>query len=116
MEKLYYSIAEVSVLLKENASTLRFWEKEFTQLRPKVSARGVRQYTEADIELLRRICFLLREQDLTIEGAKKRIKVKDETMDVRIKDIEKLQKVRNELMAIRRDINSNETTQEDIIL
>ena len=59
MEKVYYSIAEVSELLKENASTLRFWEKEFTQLRPKVSARGVRQYTNADIDLLRRNCFLL---------------------------------------------------------
>ena len=42
MEKLYYSISEVSEILGVTQSNLRFWEKEFKQLKPKRNAKGTR--------------------------------------------------------------------------
>ena len=45
--KLYYSISEVARMFDVNESLLRFWEKEFPQLRPKKGGRGIRQYRNA---------------------------------------------------------------------
>ena len=58
--RLYYSIKEVSEMLDVNITTLRFWEKEFPQLKPKVTAAKVRQYSEKDIALLRTIRSLVK--------------------------------------------------------
>ena len=45
LDKLYYSIGEVSELLQINASNIRYWEKEFPKLKPKKSTRGNRKFT-----------------------------------------------------------------------
>jgi DNA-binding transcriptional MerR regulator len=54
-----------------NASLLRFWEKEFKQIQPKTNARGKRSYRKKDIEVIRSIYVLVKEQGFTLEGAKK---------------------------------------------
>ena len=54
-----------------NASLLRFWEKEFKQIQPKTNARGKRFYRKKDIEVIRSIYVLVKEQGFTLEGAKK---------------------------------------------
>ena len=54
-----------------NASLLRFWEKEFKQIQPKTNARGKRSYSQKDIEVIRSIYVLVKEQGFTLEGAKK---------------------------------------------
>ena len=51
-KKLYYSISEVAELLGEPQSVLRFWETEFSELHPVKNKRGVRSYTEHDINIL----------------------------------------------------------------
>lgn len=61
-------------MLGENSSTLRFWEKEFSWLRPVKNGRGDRRYVEGDIELLRRIQFLTREAGYTIDGAREQLR------------------------------------------
>ncbi len=71
MKKRIYRIGEAARLLDLEGYVLRFWETEFSQLRPVRTAKGQRIYSEADIALLRRIRFLLHEQGLTIEGARK---------------------------------------------
>ncbi len=48
--KLYYSIAEVADMFGVNASLLRFWEKEFPQISPRTTGRGIRQYRKEDVE------------------------------------------------------------------
>ena len=53
--KLYYSIKEVAEEVGVNESTLRYWEKEFPFLKPKVTSNKVRQYTEKDIEQASRL-------------------------------------------------------------
>ena len=59
--KLYYSIKEASQILDISESNLRFWEKEFPEVAPKKSSRGIRQYAEKDIEQLRLIKRLVKE-------------------------------------------------------
>ena len=61
--------------------TLRFWETKFKQLKPTILAGGRRYYTSKDIKVVRMIYFLLKEQGMTINGAKK-------AMNENLKDIE----------------------------
>ena len=56
--KLYYSIGEVADMFGVNTSLLRFWEKEFPQVKPVRNAGGSRFYTPANVETLRMIYFL----------------------------------------------------------
>ena len=70
MSKVYYSIKEVAEMLGVRNSVLRFWEKEFKEVKPKRSKGGRRFYKEGDIALLKKIKKLLYEEGLTIKGAK----------------------------------------------
>ena len=56
---------------KAKTYILRFWEKEFPQLRPKLRAKGRRYYTPENVKLLKKIQYLLKDKGLTIKGAKK---------------------------------------------
>ena len=58
-------------MLGVNASLLRFWEQEFKQIQPKTNARGKRSYKAKDIEIIRAIYVLVKEQGFTLDGAKK---------------------------------------------
>ena len=74
--KLYYSIAEVSELVGEPQSVLRFWEKEFPSLQPTKNKRGVRSYTTHDVEIVKRIHYLTRECGYTLEGVREQLRVR----------------------------------------
>jgi len=56
---------------KAKTYILRFWEKEFPQLKPKLRAKGRRYYTVENVKLLKKIQYLLKDKGLTIKGAKK---------------------------------------------
>lgn len=71
--KLYYSISEVSEMTDLEPSVLRYWESEFSQLRPKKSRAGNRMYRDKDINLILEIKRLTRDEGYTIAGAKKKI-------------------------------------------
>ncbi|MCD4650269.1 MAG: MerR family transcriptional regulator [Candidatus Cloacimonetes bacterium] len=71
--KYYYTIGEVCNLLNLKPHIIRYWEKEFRQLRPRKTRGGNRKYTQEDIELIRRIQDMLHDQRYTIEGAKTRL-------------------------------------------
>lgn len=73
MGKLYYSISEVSKLIDEEQHILRYWEKEFKQLNPKKNSAGNRKYTKNDIDIIRKIKILLRDEKLSLKGAKEKI-------------------------------------------
>ena len=80
-EKAYKSIGEVAKLLnlvsqktgKLNTHTIRFWEKEFRQIRPKIFSGKRRYYDNKTIEILKKIKFLLKEKGMTINGVKKHL-------------------------------------------
>ena len=78
-EDAYKSIGEVAKILnlvnKKNGSlnthTIRFWEKQFRNINPKILAGRRRYYDQKSIEVLKKIKFLLKNQGMTINGAKK---------------------------------------------
>jgi DNA-binding transcriptional MerR regulator len=105
MKKLYYSIAEVSKMLDINASNLRYWEKEFHQLKPKRNAKGTRFYTQEDIDVVKQIMVLVHNQNLTLEGARQKLSQKKDHVAKQQEIIERLQRVRAELKGIGRALN-----------
>ena len=78
----YKTIGEVAKILnlinKRNGSpnthTLRFWEKEFKNISPKIFSGRRRYYDKSSIELLKKIKFLLKNQGMTIKGVKKALR------------------------------------------
>ena len=76
--KRYFTIGEVSELCGVKPHVLRYWEQEFTQLKP-VKRRGNRRYYQHhEVLLIRRIRELLYEQGFTISGARNRLDVRGE--------------------------------------
>ncbi len=73
MQKLYYSISEVCNLVDEEQHILRYWEKEFSQLKPRKNRGGNRIYSSKDIQLIFIIKKLLREDKLSLKGAKEKL-------------------------------------------
>ena len=77
--KAYKTIGEVVKILglksrsKQNipTHTIRFWEKEFKQIKPKILSGNRRYYDKKNIDLLKKIKFLLKDQGMTINGVKK---------------------------------------------
>ena len=75
----YKTISEVVKILNLKSKkgdslpthTLRFWEKEFKQIKPKILSGNRRYYDKKNIELLKKIHFLLKDQGMTIKGVKK---------------------------------------------
>ena len=78
-ENAYKTIGEVVKILnlksrsgqKSPTYTIRFWEKKFKQIKPKVLNGNRRYYDNYNIDLLKKIKFLLKDQGMTIEGVKK---------------------------------------------
>jgi DNA-binding transcriptional MerR regulator len=68
--KQYYPISEVANMFNVNISLLRFWEKEFSILKPRKNKKGDRLFRPEDIRNLKLIYFLLKEKKYTIKGAK----------------------------------------------
>lgn len=107
-EEKIYKIGEVARLLGEEIYTLRFWEKEFPQIKPSRSQKGQRAYTEDDVARFRRVQQLLHEIGLTIKGAKRVMEgsaVIDETLPEKaapIPDPEFMHMLKTELLAIRK--------------
>ncbi|PIV88102.1 MAG: MerR family transcriptional regulator, partial [Hydrogenophilales bacterium CG17_big_fil_post_rev_8_21_14_2_50_63_12] len=76
--KRYFTIGEVSELCGVKSHVLRYWEQEFTQLKP-VKRRGNRRYYQHhEVMLIRHIRELLYEQGFTISGARNRLSNEDE--------------------------------------
>tara|TARA_Y100000590_G_C15113821_1_gene785957 strand:- start:1 stop:369 length:369 start_codon:yes stop_codon:yes gene_type:complete len=97
INEAYKSISEVAEQLnllnpktgKLSTHTLRFWEKEFKQINPKIFSGNRRYYDENTIKVIKKIKFLLKDKGMTIKGVKKHListdSKLDETVDTTIK-------------------------------
>jgi DNA-binding transcriptional MerR regulator len=74
IEKLYFSIGEVSELVEIEAYTLRYWESEFKHIKPQKNNVGVRRYKKTDIEQILELKDLLHLKKFTIKGAREVLK------------------------------------------
>lgn len=102
--KLYYSIGEVSEKLGVNTSLIRFWEKEFKEIKPKKNERGKRYYTASDIQVLQKIYHLVKEEGHTLQGARDAMGSHSST-EKNLADIKlNLQNIREKLMKLEQEL------------
>jgi DNA-binding transcriptional MerR regulator len=104
VEKLYYSIGETAEMLNVPVSTVRFWENEFDILKPMKNKKGNRMFTPDDIKNLKIIYHLLKEERMTLPGAKKRLSGKWEETQYKYEINESLQKIKGLLLDLRDNI------------
>jgi DNA-binding transcriptional MerR regulator len=104
VEKLYYSIGEVAEMLQVPVSTVRFWENEFTVLKPMKNKKGNRLFTSADLKNLKIIHHLLKDEGMTIQGVRKRLKGKKEETDYKFEISESLNKIKGLLLDLRENM------------
>ena len=122
-KQAYRTISEAAIEIglinqknnKPNTHTLRFWEKSFKQLKPKILFGNRRYYSSNDIYLLKLIYNLLKKQGMTINGAKKALNtrsikldpsvlsdIKDENFKQEIKDkVNKIKKLLEKIKKIK---------------
>lgn len=105
--KIYYSMGEVAELFGVNASLLRFWEEEFPILKIAKNSRGHRIYTTADVDNIRLIYYLVKEQGMTLDGAKKRIRQNRDGVNRDAEIVEHLRSIRNMLAALREELGGD---------
>ena len=87
--KLYKSIGDVAKILnlvdkkngKPSTHTIRFWEKEFRQIKPYIFSGNRRYYDNKSIQLLKKIQYLLKDKGMTIKGVKKLLVQQNSELD-----------------------------------
>ena len=105
MEKLFYSIGEVAEILDERTSAVRYWSDYFEKfLKLGRNAKGNRKYTAEDIETLKQIKYLMREQGTTLEGAQKRLSEDRRAIESRVKALDTLKSIRSQLDEVRKSL------------
>ncbi|MEW6419217.1 MAG: MerR family transcriptional regulator [Nitrospirota bacterium] len=91
-DKLFYRIGEVSRIVGVEPYVLRYWETEFSFLKPRKNKSGQRVYIKRDVELLLNIRRLLYQERYTIEGVRKRLGLVSVNAEVRPKhDLQKIE-------------------------
>ena len=111
VDKLYYTMGEVTEMFDVEPSLIRYWCSQFSCLRPKRNAKGNRLFSKQDIERLKRIHHLLKEKKMTIEGAQKAMRkrnIEAEEKDSDVALLEQLQLLRSMLVEMREGIGEEE--------
>lgn len=119
IDKLYYSIAEVSECLGVSQPTLRFWEKEFGSLKPQRTSKGLRQYSKKDVAFLKKLVYLTRDCGYTLGGAKRVLRQQRQTktdaaaeLAFTLNELKKfLTDMKQSLSSVEKSIIENDNTQ-----
>ncbi len=105
MAKMIYTMGEVAEMLGENASAVRYWSNYFEKfIKPQRNAKGNRLYHPEDVETLKQIQYLLKNQGLTLEGTKQRLTEDRRTVDKRVKAIGIRKGTREGLAQVRKEL------------
>ena len=100
--KTYYSIREVAEMFELNESTLRYWEQEFTFLKPKTSGPAkIRQYQEKDIEQIRLIHNLVKVRGFKISAAREMLQKNRQGVQKTADALKSLIELRDDLMVLK---------------
>ncbi len=99
-DKKFYRIGDVALLLGIPESTLRYWETQFTIVKPKRNAKNVRFYTPQDIEVIRKIYYLVKEKGLKLDAAQAQLRVNRDGIDKRFEVVDRLKEIRDDLKAL----------------
>lgn len=82
-------------------TTLRHWENEFSQLKPDRTPGGRRRYTTHDLEVVKQIIYLLNDQGLHIDGAKKRMRRQPDEIAKKQQIADSLKNLKQELIELK---------------
>ena len=99
--KLYYSIGEVAKMFDVNTSLIRYWENQFSIIKPKKNKKGNRLFTKVDIENFHLIYHLVKEKGMTLKGAKQKIKDNKDGASHNLEIIKKLNGIKRILTNIK---------------
>lgn len=113
--KQFYTMSEVTELLELPSSTIRFWEKEFKEIKPKRNAKGNRLFTIDDIENLKLIRVLVKDRGMTLPGAKDILATKKTSAKREMNLLESLQKLKAQLSQLLMDIDATDEEKENTI-
>lgn len=102
--RIYYSMGEVAEMFDVNPSLIRFWEQKFDILRPKKNKKGNRLFTPEDVENLKLIYHLVKENGMTLAGAQKRLKANKAGAKRDQEIIDRLYSIRSLLMEIGQEL------------
>lgn len=105
IEKKYFSIGEVAEQLDIAASQIRFWEGEFDIINPQKNRNGKRQFTKEDIEKIKIVYHLVKDQGYTLQGAKNMLKNDAKGVKDKMEMIDTLQDVRSFLVGMRQELD-----------
>jgi len=100
-DKLYYSIGEISDMFGVSKSLIRYWETEFSILKPHKNSKGDRRYTRENIDQLQLIFDLVKNRGFTIEGAKNEIKQNKDLIKQRQAVLQKLINLKSEIQKLK---------------
>lgn len=104
INKMYYTMGEVTEMFNVNASQIRFYEKEFEVLQPKKNKKGNRLFTPEDIENLKIIFHLVDDKGFTLKGAKEHLKNNSSEVKENQKIIASLEKLKDFLLKLNDEI------------
>ena len=106
MEKMFYTMGEVSEMFDVNQSLIRHWEKEFSVLRPKRNKKGNRLFSPQDVERVKLIYHLVKERGMTLDGARKALRQhrSDDKVPRDVELMERLQRIRSLLLEVREEL------------
>ena len=99
LDKKFYKIGDVSEILGIPESTLRYWESQFTIIRPKRNKKNIRYYTPNDIEIISKVYYLVKEKGLKLDAAQAQIRHNRDGVDKRFDAIEQLKDIKQQLLA-----------------
>ncbi len=106
LTKKYYKIGEVAEMLHLPITTLRYWEREFSIIRPKRSDGNTRYYTPHDIENVRLVHYLVKEKGMKIDAARAEINRNRNNVSKRVEVIDRLRGIRDQLLRIKGALDS----------
>ena len=109
-EKLYYRIGEVAEMFNVNASLIRYWESEFSVLRPRKSTKGNRMFTQRDLRYLRMIYQLVKVQGYTLQGAKDALKKDFDQLERKTTVLMTLEKTKKFLLELDKELEKSQQT------
>ena len=112
-EKLYYRIGEVAEMFNVNASLIRYWESEFSVLRPRKSTKGNRMFTQRDLRYLRMIYQLVKVQGYTLQGAKDALKKDFDQLERKTTVLMTLEKTKEFLLQLDKELEKKTTSPQD---
>lgn len=102
--KRYYTIGEVADMFEVSKSLIRFWESEFSFLKPHKNSKGERRFTPENIEQFKLIYELVKERGFTLSGAKQELKDRKAWYRERDQILKSLRSIRAGLTELKKDL------------